>query len=85
MLVVRVGFLTGNVVAHLDKVPGELAIWRVYVCVRLIKCARAKNSATFKGLLSTANACIFLGMTYELGASALAMAAVLNSIRMVLA
>ena len=25
MLVVRVGFLTGNVVAHLDKVPGELA------------------------------------------------------------
>ncbi len=39
MLVVRVSFLTGNVVAHLDKVPGELAIAANNQCDMLSLCA----------------------------------------------
>ena len=39
MLVVRVDFLTGNVVAHLDKVPGDIVIAANKQCDVLSLCA----------------------------------------------
>ncbi len=39
MLLVRAGFLTGNVVAQLDKVPGELTLAANNQCDVLSLCA----------------------------------------------
>ncbi len=51
----------------------------------MIKCVRARDAVAWKGLLSTANARISLGVTDVLGFSALAGAAALNSVSMVVA
>ncbi len=67
----------------LMEFPGQ-----VIVGVQLIKCVRARNAATIKGLLSTANThilYIYLGVKDELGASALGIAVNLNTVSMVLA
>ena len=60
-------------------------IGQVEVGVHLIDCVCARNAATFKGLLSTANSRISLGVTDAHGVSALARAAELNSVSMVVA
>ncbi len=53
--------------------------------MRLIKFIHARNASVFKSLLFSANARISLGVTDEIGASALTIAAERNSVSTVLA